>query len=292
MTAESRIDAPMVRHRLIVSNADDNVLIDGGRLPQLVTDDRHTAEVDYINELAAQRLGLRAIVLRSLDHSDVVDGIVDRVHELELVDVVPSSATVRWRPANVEDLNDPADKAALALWLQQRHEPVVDGRDWMRRGWFAEACAWIERALHGAGLAAPLEVVQLRTWATSSVLLRSLRGRRALLQSAADERSGGGGHRAISDAALSRRAPTHRRRRAGPSVAADGCVPRPEARRHRRRRDMGARCGAIRPFAGRLYRPCRRAEGARLSVARSGTAGAIDRSACCRRGATTACRTD
>ena len=171
MTAESRIDAPMVRHRLVVSNAGDNVLIDGGRLPQLVTDDRHTAEVDYINELAAQRLGLRTIVLRSLDHSDVVDGIVDRVHELELVDVVPSSATVRWRPANVEDLNDPADKAALALWLQQRQEPVVDGREWMRRGWFAEACAWIERALHAAGLAAPLEVVQLRTWATSSVLL-------------------------------------------------------------------------------------------------------------------------
>ena len=103
MTAEGRIDAPMVRHRFIVSNAGDDVLIDDGRLPQLVTDDRHTAEVDYLNELVADRLGLRAIVLRSLDHSDTVAGMVDRVHELELLDAVPRSATVRWQPANLEE---------------------------------------------------------------------------------------------------------------------------------------------------------------------------------------------
>jgi len=171
MTAEGRIDAPMVRHRFIVSNAGDDVLIDDGRLPQLVTDDRHTAEVDYLNELVADRLGLRAIVLRSLDHSDTVAGMVDRVHELELLDAVPRSATVRWQPANLEDFVDPVDRAALAFWLQQRHAPVVDGREWMRRGWFAEACTWIESALRAAGLAAPREIVQLRTWATSSVLL-------------------------------------------------------------------------------------------------------------------------
>ena len=65
-------DSPTVRHRLIIEqpNTSGNILLDGDALPLLVTDDRHTAEVDYINALVAERFGLRTVVLRSLEHSD------------------------------------------------------------------------------------------------------------------------------------------------------------------------------------------------------------------------------
>ncbi len=169
MIAETGFDTPTVRHRLVVPDADGRVLVDAGRLPQLVTDDRHTAEVDYINAGIALRYGLRTIVLRSLDHGDAIDGVVDRVHELELLGDGPLPGTLQWQPSNTKRLIDPADRAALALWSPDA--VVVDGREWMHRGWFVDACAWIEHALHAAGLAAPLEIVQLRTWATSSVLL-------------------------------------------------------------------------------------------------------------------------
>ncbi len=175
MPAEMQTDAPRVRHRLIVADAAARVLIDAGRLPQLVTDDRHTAEVDYINAGVAQRFGAATIVLRSLAHGEPIDGVVDRVHELELIGDAPSSSALRWQSA--ETLNDPADRAALALWSGGRDAPVADGREWMRRGWFAEASAWIEKTLSAAGFTAPFEIMQLRTWATSSVLrVRSQRG--------------------------------------------------------------------------------------------------------------------
>jgi len=166
---ELRTHALRVRHRLIVPGTASRVLADAGRLPQLVTDDRHTAEVDYINAGVAQRYGLRTIVLRSLEHGEPIDGVVDRVHELELFGAVPPSNVLRWQPA--ETLIDPADRAATGFWSAGRDAPVADGREWTQRGWFAEACAWIEKSLRGAGFAAPFEIVQLRTWATSSVLL-------------------------------------------------------------------------------------------------------------------------
>ncbi len=165
--------APMVRHRLIVRRAGaTEILIDSGGLPQFVTEDRHTAEVDYINAGMQERFGVRTIVLRSLEHSDVVAGSIDRAHELEALGAGSlTSATLRWRSIDAIGLfDDVADRAAFAQWQRERRLGVVDGREWTHSGWFAEACSWIERALRDAGLGAPLEIVQLRNWATSSVL--------------------------------------------------------------------------------------------------------------------------
>jgi aminoglycoside phosphotransferase (APT) family kinase protein len=158
-----------MRHRLVVRHPDGRrILLASGGLPQLVTEERHTADVDYINAGVAERFGLRTIVLRSIGHSDVAAGVVDRVHELEtLGGTALASPALRWRSVDeVGLLDDALDRDAFARWLRERHLGVVDGREWTSSGWFAQACVWIERALHDR----PLEIVQLRSWATSSVL--------------------------------------------------------------------------------------------------------------------------
>ncbi len=165
-------DSPTVRHRLMIEQpgTSGNILLDGDALPLLVTDDRHTAEVDYINALVAERFGLRTVVLRSLEHSeaDASDGSFDRVHALEVVGDARTHE-LKWSAADAATLVDRGDREALALWLSDRSSPIVDGREWTKPGWFSEATAWITREVQVAGTQA-LEIVQLRTWATSSVL--------------------------------------------------------------------------------------------------------------------------
>lgn len=169
MAAES----PVVRHRLIIaqSGAGGSVLVYGGALPLIVTDDRHTAEVDYINALVAERFGLRTVVLRSLEHSDAdaSDGSFDRVHVLEVIGDDSSRRDLQWALPHTLAFVDRIDGDALALWLRDRNSPIVDGREWTQPGWFGEVVAWIERALHSTGEQV-VEIVQLRTWATSCVL--------------------------------------------------------------------------------------------------------------------------
>jgi hypothetical protein len=163
---------PTVRHRLIVRHPyRQEILTDSGGLPRLVTEERHTAEVDYINAAVTERLGLRTAVLRSLSHSDVVDGVVDRVHELEaLQEDGLASATLQWRPLeDVGAFDDPLDRRAFQNWRESDFE-LVDGREWTRVGWFAAVRVWIEESLQRAGFGVPVDIVQLRTWATSTVL--------------------------------------------------------------------------------------------------------------------------
>ena len=64
-----------IHHRLIIRHPSQPailVLRDAGglRLPAFASDDRHTAEVDYINLAVRERFGLLTTVLRSLRHSD------------------------------------------------------------------------------------------------------------------------------------------------------------------------------------------------------------------------------
>jgi hypothetical protein len=165
---------PMVRHRLIIrSAAGDRVLVDARsgrfRLPVITTDDRHTAEVDYINAAVADGFGIATTVLRSLSHSDPAAEVVDRLHELELRgDVAP--AGLLWVDAAAISCEDVADQAAIERWRGHRLTGIVDGREWMRPGWFGEACEWIDAALARERLGAAEEIRQLRNWPSSSVL--------------------------------------------------------------------------------------------------------------------------
>jgi hypothetical protein len=78
---------PRVRHRLIIGHPSESMVLfvyanGAPRLPSFVSDDRHTADVDYINDAAHEQLRLHTTVLRSHWHSEARDGVVDRVHEL------------------------------------------------------------------------------------------------------------------------------------------------------------------------------------------------------------------
>jgi hypothetical protein len=80
---------PTNHHRLIVPDPRQatHVAIErtgGVALPSVDTDDRHTSEVDHVNDAVLQRYGVRATVRCSLFHGDPRDGVVERVHVLEL----------------------------------------------------------------------------------------------------------------------------------------------------------------------------------------------------------------
>jgi len=153
------------------------VLRDAGglRLPEFTSDDRHTAEVDYINLAARERFGLLTTVLRTLRHSDPLGEVVVRVHELEAHgDGAPLPAGMHWRPRDeVSARAGGEEHEVIAEWLAADVTPAVavDGREWTLPGWFEEVCGWIERALADAGVREVHEIVQLRAWTSSCVLL-------------------------------------------------------------------------------------------------------------------------
>jgi aminoglycoside phosphotransferase (APT) family kinase protein len=168
-----------VQHRLIIRHplqAAVLVVDEGGetRLPAFISDDRHTAEVDYINAAMRQRFGLLTTVLRSLSHSEAHNEVVVRVHEIETHgDGALWSHTLRWYGrAELLSLPDAEERAAIAEWLagEPRPDAVVDGREWTSPGWLDEVRGWIEGALRDAGLGTVRDIIQLRTWPSSCVL--------------------------------------------------------------------------------------------------------------------------
>jgi hypothetical protein len=161
-----------VHHRLIIRHPRDGGILAEREtgdytLPTIVSGDRHTAEVDYINAAVLAEFGLTTTVLRSLTHSDAdVDPIV-RVHDLQARgDVDARAGHARWVMPSATFA--PPDRAALRLW--RAHGAIVDGCEWTNPHWFGEACNWIERTLDAAGLGPIDSVVQLRVWASSCVL--------------------------------------------------------------------------------------------------------------------------
>ena len=168
-----------VQHRLIIRHPLQPAILvvdDHGeaRLPAFISDDHHTAEVDYINATVHTQFGLLTTVLRSLHHADPYGDVVGRVHELETHgSSALRSHTLQWcGHAELLSLADGEDQAAIATWRGDETGPgaVVDGREWTRPGWFKEVYGWIERALRDAGLGAVQDIIQLRAWPTSCVL--------------------------------------------------------------------------------------------------------------------------
>lgn len=160
---------PINRHRLIVPHPRlARVAVDtthGLSLPSVDTDDRHTADVDHVNAAVLQRYGTRVTVRCSLFHGEPRDGVVERVHVLE----VHGETTLEWRaPQTLLGELAGEDRRALERWLNAGG--VVDGREWTGAGWYAQACDWIERQTRDAGLGAPVRIRQLRCWATSCVI--------------------------------------------------------------------------------------------------------------------------
>jgi len=103
-------------------------------------------------------------VLQSHAHSEPVDDVVDRVHELAVHGALP--AGLEWMPMDALASRAPADRDAIASW---RAAPaiIVDGREWTRPEWFAQACDWIRASLGDTEVRA---IVQVRAWMSSCVL--------------------------------------------------------------------------------------------------------------------------
>jgi Phosphotransferase enzyme family len=163
---------PRIEHRLIIRHPSRPAILvveDGGglRLPAVVSDDRHTAEVDYVNLAVRQRFGLSTTVLRSLGHSDPVGGVVIRTHELETHDDGTALASgLRW--CGREELASRIggeDTQPIGQWIETP-SAAVDGREWTSPGWFDEVRAWLDRVLTTRVRA----IVQLRAWEFSCVL--------------------------------------------------------------------------------------------------------------------------
>jgi aminoglycoside phosphotransferase (APT) family kinase protein len=168
-----------VQHWLIIRHPLQTAILlinDNGeaRLPAFTSDDRHTAEVEYINAAVRARFGLLTTVLRSLHHSAPHGDVVVRVHELETHgDSALRSHMRRWyEHTELLSLLDGEDRATVAEWLadETAHRSVVDGREWTRLGWLKEVRGWIERVLRDAGLGTVRDIIQLRAWPSSCVL--------------------------------------------------------------------------------------------------------------------------
>jgi hypothetical protein len=158
---------PRVRHRLIIRHPSGSTILfvnatGAPRLPSFVSEDHHTADVDYINAAAREQLGLHTTVLRSHWHSEVRHGVVDRVHELVVHGPVPAGLAWCRRDATSSCVPDDAD--AIAIWLAAPDE-VIDGAEWMRPGWFEEVSGWVHRTLGDV-----TAIVQVRSWMSSCVL--------------------------------------------------------------------------------------------------------------------------
>ena len=99
----------------------------------------------------------------------------DRWHEVELHDAeTPPPDGWHWLAATrLADQHwaDPRHGPLVRQCLAERDEgePVADGRDWERAGWWDVAAAWTAERLASLGAAGPLSIEQIRCWEFSCV---------------------------------------------------------------------------------------------------------------------------
>ena len=161
-----------VRHRLIIRHPRDGTILGHGdadnyELPVIVTDDRHTAEVDYINATVLTEFGLATTVLRSVTHSDAEAAPVVRVHDLQTHGAARlHHEHIHWVSRSAAFA--PLDRAALDAW--RAVGTADDATEWAQPNWFADVSRWIERTIEAAGLGPIDSIAQLRVWEFSSVL--------------------------------------------------------------------------------------------------------------------------
>lgn len=165
----------IARVRALVVDGDGRVVVledhDGRRLPTVEvegTDD----ELPVIRDALAELVGVDAIVVRSIERSvDETRKIVDLGLELEVTEApaAPALGTVWRTAAELTAGSLPArDRSLLARYVADR--PPPERPPWARRGWFAEAAAWIVDTLAEQSRSALGPVEQISSWCISSIL--------------------------------------------------------------------------------------------------------------------------
>jgi hypothetical protein len=130
----------------------------------------------HINRTVKARLGLEVTTLRCLLTEPIPHTRhTERLHELE-------NLTPDWKlPAGAQwmgrealqwlEFASPAQRACLATWFDEQEQGIPPQRPaWARRGWVAQAIAWLRQALNRERLALTGPVEQLRTWERSCLL--------------------------------------------------------------------------------------------------------------------------
>jgi Phosphotransferase enzyme family len=173
---------PRVRHYAIISRSSEPqiLLIEtpaGWALPHCTSDERHTAEVDYINKAVSDQLGIDVTLLRCVrSQRNPVTGDHFRIHALESHrpnwKLPPKGRWMRRHELAGIPLAHPEHRSCLKDWLREREERCepLDGRDWTVPGWWDRAIAWIEHELLRVGVTGRLTVEQIRTWEFSCML--------------------------------------------------------------------------------------------------------------------------
>jgi hypothetical protein len=134
-------------------------------------DDWFAHEACVVARDLGRRLGIHLTALREMHQAGV------RLCELENHDDdwrLPGAAQwVNERQSRGLRLVPPGQRVLLRTWFQQelRRRPPVTRAPWERRGWYAEALAWIREQLAGLRLKPAGPVEQFKTaWACSCIL--------------------------------------------------------------------------------------------------------------------------
>ena len=166
----------VARVRALIADDDGRVLVleqDGRTLLPSVEIEGTDDELNELGRAALAALtGFGTVVVRSLVRS--VDGeqqVAELGLELEPV-ATPSSpaAGAVWRTGEELAGAELADDDRSLVGLHSADRPPPERPDWMRRGFFAEASAWIDDALASQGRERVGPVEQISNWCISSIL--------------------------------------------------------------------------------------------------------------------------
>jgi hypothetical protein len=134
-------------------------------------DDWFAHEACTVARDLGQRLGTHLTALREIQEAGL------RLCELESHGepgrLPPGARWVKEGQARSLLLAPPGQRALLQSWFRQkaRRRPPLTRAPWERRGWYAEACAWIGEQLARLGLMPRAPVEQFKTaWACSCIL--------------------------------------------------------------------------------------------------------------------------
>ncbi len=163
-----------VRHQVLLWHPDQPLLASipgerGPTVPSFVAEEKHPSDIHHVTAFVAERLGVAAHGLECLGNQPHPGGgPPDRPYVLE-AEAQALSGDARWLPpAALSGTPELADRASA--WARAREQAPEGGQGWVQRGAFAEAAAWISRALREAGFGAVRKLEQVRVWEFSSVL--------------------------------------------------------------------------------------------------------------------------
>jgi hypothetical protein len=130
---------------------------------------------DHVNRAVAARFGIETTVLRCVQDIIGPGGERSRVYELDNHspphDIVASATWVGAGELQRLRMSDPAIRELTGEWfLRQAGELPQRGPDWMRRGWYIEALAWVVSRLREQGIAPMGVPEQLRAWERSFLM--------------------------------------------------------------------------------------------------------------------------